>query len=95
MKLLEAVQSGRRFRRSMWSHWIQPPHIADTQVRIIDAIADDWEIDEARVTVTSRDIRELIRGAAASYNPPDTITLDKAFDHLLEHIIRAFEEKCK
>lgn len=72
MNLIEAVKSGKRFRRRSWSRefkindipngWHGPvyPDMCLVAERFDDLIADDWEIEEKRVEVTRKSLGDAI-----------------------------------
>lgn len=68
MNLIEAIKSGKRFRRSSWTHpvWLESHtedklnHSLDLQIESV--IADDWEVEEKTVTVTSSQFDAALDG---------------------------------
>jgi len=51
MNIIEAVKSGKRFKRSGISSWVEPEEAQDL-FRNLDysaLIADDWEVEEVNV----------------------------------------------
>lgn len=64
MNIYEALKSGKRYRRppgkkydpNFWYPALCPSYIADRTIRTMftfeDMIADDWEVEEVRVTIT-------------------------------------------
>ncbi len=56
MNLIEAVKSGRRFKRPDW-HGMWRVDFADTEytfpLTADDILADDYEVEELEVTITS------------------------------------------
>lgn len=58
MNIIGAIKSGKRFKRAKNSVWVGPKEAQDL-VRNIDYIsllADDWEVEEEKVTVTKRQL---------------------------------------
>ena len=54
MNIIEAIKSGKRFKRAKNSVWIGPKEAQDL-VRNIDyasLLADDWEVEEKKITIT-------------------------------------------
>ncbi len=47
MNLIEAIKSGRRFKRKVWPHYP-----AENTFCQNDIIADDWEVESQPVTIT-------------------------------------------
>lgn len=60
MTLIEAVRSGKPFRRKCWS---QGYHVLDIYKTIAcsleDILADDWEIQEEKIEITERQLRRI------------------------------------
>lgn len=63
MNIIEAIKSGKRFRRKSWSSrtWIESDPEKNIYENRLDLpfeaiIADDWEVEEKFVTVTSADV---------------------------------------
>lgn len=63
MNIIEAIKSGRRFRRKEWptdisdrTNWLISPKgfdgIARYYLTDLDIVADDWEVESAPVTIT-------------------------------------------
>jgi len=58
MTLIEAIKSGKRFRRKVWDKdkqhlsWNEVYGTQSLEIAYGDAVADDWEIEEATVTIT-------------------------------------------
>lgn len=51
MNILEALKSGKRFKRQAWLDWY---HTAvQEQFSTDDVLADDWEVEEVKVTITA------------------------------------------
>lgn len=55
MNIIEAIKSGRLHRRKIGRQWYYPMSATnqnDIAYSIEDILADDWEIEEVRVTIT-------------------------------------------
>lgn len=56
MNLIDAIKSGRPYRRPGWSMWRLSLHkmnrVENYGERLEDLLADDWEIEEPTVTIT-------------------------------------------
>jgi hypothetical protein len=53
MNLIEAIKSGRRFRRSSWtSRDYYPTDSGWVNLPIEAVVADDWEVEEPTSTIT-------------------------------------------
>ena len=63
MNLIEAMRSGKPFKRKGHTHWYlsnKPGSILyELDLRYEDALADDWEIKEKTVTITESQLREI------------------------------------
>lgn len=53
MNIIEAIKSGRRFRRIGWKNWISQDR-CDLSLKLSrdDIVADDWEIESKQVMIT-------------------------------------------
>ena len=60
MNFIEAVKSGKRFRRKGWDpdHQEWNRHVADIVVDNTDVIADDWEIEPMEITLSEEQFHE-------------------------------------
>lgn len=55
MNLIEAIKSGRPFKRSSWDRdFVRPPFV-NLNLPAQDLIADDWEVEQTSVTITRKD----------------------------------------
>lgn len=79
MNLLEAIKSGRPFRRKNWDLWTQVHGNCVTQPGLTeglrqahmcyeDILADDWEIQEPTVTITRAQFLEAVESVLGSFN---------------------------
>jgi hypothetical protein len=62
MNIIEAIKSGKRFRRSGWHalrEWVRPMSNMCLSIPVADIIAEDWEVESKEVTIT----REQFDGA--------------------------------
>lgn len=58
MNIVDAIKSGKRFKRAKNTVWVEH-HEAQDLLKNIDyqaLIADDWEVEEERVTITKRQL---------------------------------------
>lgn len=71
MTLIEAIKSGKRFRRSdtLWLDVLQNaivmtnfPDKPRFKFDINDIIADDWEIEEEKIEITKIEAEKALRG---------------------------------
>lgn len=53
MNIIDAIKSGKRFRRKSWTgrDYIEA-NVYSLDLRIEALVADDWEVEEVRVTIT-------------------------------------------
>jgi hypothetical protein len=72
MTLIEAIKSGRNFRRKGDHEWLVPPAIGFFHPHEI--IADDYELDEKKVEITRSHLDAALERARDSglYYPPTT-----------------------
>lgn len=76
MNLLEAIRSGRPYRRKHWNNgngqWRETPdieeywHQAYTET-LGDLLADDWEIQEPLVEITRTQFWEVVNARGPDY----------------------------
>ena len=53
MNIIEAIKSGKPFKRSLWTRdYVRPPFV-NLNLPAEDLLADDWEVEEASVQVTN------------------------------------------
>lgn len=72
MTLQEAINSGKRFRRKGWTvvitadptYWLQSGRTL--HLSTADILADDWEIEEVRVTITATQFQKALDTALLS-----------------------------
>lgn len=62
MTIIEAIKSGRPFRRKGDGSWYCDHDRSDCAMfRVPDILADDWEIQEPAVTITRSQFNEAVR----------------------------------
>lgn len=52
MNIIEAARSGKPFKRRHWEYTWQDGYVRGLRNGIEDFLADDWEIEEKRVTIS-------------------------------------------
>lgn len=57
MNIIEAIKSGKRFKRPDWPEWCSEADIRDPEGGYLDIthdalLADDWEVEEPLVSIT-------------------------------------------
>jgi hypothetical protein len=52
MNIIEAVGSGRKFKRPEWSKYYSANQIVLVQLTSQDLLANDWEVEEKQVPIT-------------------------------------------
>lgn len=58
MTLQDAIKSGKRFKRTLYEYYI---HRTDTiGFTVTEVLADDWEIEEVKLTFTQHELAEAI-----------------------------------
>lgn len=66
MNIIEALKSGKRFRRRRWiesghlpsTYWTPASDISTLNLRTEDILADDWEVEENKATITEEQLRQ-------------------------------------
>lgn len=69
MNIIEAIKSGKKFKRPCfpWQNWLYIPALSKIIHRvdgahyhcdIDDILADDWEIEEEKITITRSQLEE-------------------------------------
>ena len=53
MNILDAMRSGRRFRRPSWEIYYSDTHEGFLELTPEDLLAEDWVIEEKKVTITA------------------------------------------
>ena len=58
MNIIEAIKSGKRFRRTAWISRTSPSYWTTSRIQPLtftaeDILADDWEVEEVAVTITA------------------------------------------
>ena len=58
MNIIEAIKSGKRFKRPDWPEWCSEADIRDPEdghldITRADTLANDWEVEEAVVPITA------------------------------------------
>jgi hypothetical protein len=84
MNLIEAIKSGRRFRRKIWSSRWEELSGEDSQflnLPVQAILADDWEVEPAYVTITGDQFDAAIEEVNKKvYCPP------RSSPHISEYI---------
>jgi hypothetical protein len=66
MNLIEAVKSGKPLKRKGWTGYLKSDEIATQMIYKSDILADDWEIEEKKVTITRDQLFVAYKNANAS-----------------------------
>lgn len=73
MNLIEAIRSGKRFRRkSLKNSWFPANQGQDKyifQLSVEDIVAEDWEVEQVAVTITREQFTE-VWGKTFGWNKP-------------------------
>jgi hypothetical protein len=75
MNIIEAVKSGKRFRRIGWTRWYPDDTVGNNIVDETpscskeDILATDWEIEERKVEITESEFENAYKLCESSYNP--------------------------
>lgn len=68
MNLIEAIRSGKQYRRIGDTEWRTAAHLHDktgAYYQYVDILADDWEIEEKRVSISEAMLLEAWQKALA------------------------------
>ena len=91
MNLIEAIKSGKRFKRSIWGNenWVENREAKDwLKNAFSDVIAEDWVIEEPTITVTKSQVEQawikaLKRwGSKAEYSSGDMTPIIELLEEL-------------
>ncbi len=58
MNIIEATQSGKRFRRNFWGEFWLDKELGLVHLTFEDILATDWEIEERKVEITESEFDE-------------------------------------
>lgn len=58
MSIIDAVKSGKKFKRPDWRTWYDDSH---SVILIEDILAIDWEIEESKIEITESEFDEAWR----------------------------------
>jgi hypothetical protein len=58
VNIIEAVKSGKPFKRKKWDGWVRDRYEGFT---ISDVMSEDWEIQERKIELTESQIRKALR----------------------------------
>ena len=61
MTIIEAIKSGKRFKRKSWTgrDYIEA-NVASLDLRIDALVADDWEVEEKQITITETEFANAV-----------------------------------
>ena len=67
MNIIEAIKSGKPFRRKSWTNrgYLSPIGSIDLSCEAV--IADDWEVEEKQVTITESDFKAALVRTTRSF----------------------------
>lgn len=58
MNIIEAVKSGKRFKRKSWDGpWCTKDDVSALSLQSWEILADDWEVEEKKVEITAEILR--------------------------------------
>lgn len=82
MNIIEAIKSGKRFRRRGQPRYLELFHDIDLCLSAVDITADDWEVEEKKVMITEAAFeaawdRAVERGK--TYSPRESAYFFKGF----------------
>jgi hypothetical protein len=68
MNIIEAVKSGKRMRRRAWCGSMYKFVEDWTLLVSTDVLADDWEVEEKKVTITESDFKAALVRTTRSFS---------------------------
>lgn len=71
MNIIEAIKSGKRFRRKGQPRYLELFHDIDLCLSAVDITADDWEVENVPVTITKEEFLKAWDRAVRSNNNTD------------------------
>ena len=78
MNIIEAVKSGKRIKRSMWSEFKHyENHYGAKYTAREDILADDWEVEKGAVTITEKDFNFAVQRTLHEMDPDEHGFWDK------------------
>lgn len=73
MNIIEAIMSGKAFKRTIWTRdYVRPPFMS-LNLPAEDLLAEDWEVEEKKVSLTEAEFEAAVNRTTNSfsmYNPP-------------------------
>lgn len=76
MTLIEAIKSGKRFKRKDYISWTHPSDVIFTATKEC-VLADDWIIEEKSVTINREDLKSALQFAKVYSEHGFIITCEK------------------
>lgn len=73
MNLIDAVKSGLPFRRPRWLGWVDHAEVENFAFSVEDLTADDYYLDEPKVTITRSQLNEAWRKLTAPGEPENIL----------------------
>jgi hypothetical protein len=75
MNLIEAVRSGKPFKRKIWNNPSFYPsfELAVNELSSSDILADDWEIQEEKIEITRKQLRLAYNKVFSSVSGIETV----------------------
>jgi hypothetical protein len=68
MNLLEAIKSGKRFKRPHWDIYYSSQMEEELQLSIEELLAEDWEVELKKVTITEEDFNKAVARTGNLYH---------------------------
>lgn len=80
MNLIEAVKSGKRFRRAVnpkgfERHWMSSEADHYNHVTREDIVADDWEIEERKIEITESQLNQILNEVVGTHQAGSIICI--------------------
>lgn len=82
MNIIQAIKSGKRFKRKYHSDWMQAEVCRDLSISAIDILEDDWHTEEKSVEVTAT----MVRQAVAKLHGRYIGSLDETADFIIKEL---------
>lgn len=74
MNIIEAVNSGKPFKRSSWKNYVKPPFL-NLNLSMEDLVADDWKIEPKAVPITLDQFWDAYKKAKKVVQKPESPNL--------------------
>lgn len=76
MTFIEAVKSGKKYRRPCYAGWHEPAQFNSDRINfcVHDILADDWEVEDVLITISEKTFDTAWSRAVGRNNNYDIVT---------------------